>query len=510
MNQRFRVLQELGEQFERANERPRATGERFAVVGSRLHAGRKRFWAAAGAAGGTAVAAVVAAVLLLSAGTPAADAGWAAVPSTANPAAVTAAIKKCYEVGAINHGLGRPVLTEARGRSTGAITLVDGTVYMCLYDRAFSAVSTSSMGPLRAAPGPRQLSVPYGEYGGGSSAKLPKSLFEAMRHRPLSRATRLELLRFRAGDGYGYWALGQAGRDVSAVRFSFNGHQTVTATVEHGWYFAWWPWTSDPTSVTVTAGAGTSTSPMTNTWPDRLGSRPYPACRPGSNGCVFAKTEARASTPPASPVVAATQDCDAATLSSGVLPADAFTGPPVVTQDHGVYTAVINVTSRRVYGCLIGGNQKNVHAFYMQDITAFGRVRPTPAPDQISIPYTEQNGFGSGRPIGTARARNSKTDTQRQARRERLGGGYGPYTLGQAGTNVTAITFTFANGKTIAATIQHGWYFAWWPWVSSPTSITVSTKSGTTTSRLQNSDNPRTAVTPGCRPATTGCVFAQK
>ena len=75
---------------------------------------------------------------------------------------------------------------------------------------------------------------------------------------------------------------------------SFANGRSVTATVQNGWYFAWWPWTSYPDSVQVSTSAGTSTSPMTTTGRGIVERKASPACRAGTTGCVFTTTRAAA------------------------------------------------------------------------------------------------------------------------------------------------------------------------------------------------------------------------
>jgi hypothetical protein len=489
-------------------------------------------WPVLGGASVALAAVIVTAIVLLSSGTPAAYAGWAAVPTTPTPSALATAVQKCYKVGANDNqltlpapgGTTQPVLVEARGRSAAAVYVIGGQVYMCLYENGstYTTVASVSMGPVRVAPAPAQLSIPYGVYGGGGSSDPKHPLTPAQVRKLKSEPTTAIRQRVRASllDGGGYYALGQAGSDVSAVVFSFANGKTVTASVQNGWYFAWWPWTSDPTSAAVTTGTATATSPMKNTWPDGLGSRPYPACQPGSSGCVFAAKQPAApattttststtTTPTATALATATQECDAFTLTYQVMSADAFAGQPVLTEVHGISTALLNVTDGRVDACLIGGDQNSFHKFFAFHIETYGRVRVAPGPDQLSVPYAGRNGVGGGRSFGGALGRNA-TPGQREARWERMsGGGYGPYTFGQAGSDVSAVTFAFANGKTVAATVANGWYFAWWPWISAPTSVTVTTSSGTTASPVTSSNGPTVAVASGCRPDSRGCVFVK-
>jgi hypothetical protein len=108
----------------------------------------------------------------------------------------------------------------------------------------------------------------------------------------------------------------------------------------------------------------------------------------------------------------------------------------------------------------------------------------------------------------------AKTPAQREAemrvRIERMqGGGYGPYTFGQAGSDVSAVTITFASGKKVAATVENGWYFVWWPLTntSAPVRVTVTTSSGTKTSPITSSNGVNVAA--GCQPDSSSCVFVK-
>jgi hypothetical protein len=198
---------------------------------------------------------------------------------------------------------------------------------------------------------------------------------------------------------------------------------------------------------------------------------------------------------------------------------DFFTGQPVLTEARGIFTAVVSVTDGRLYECLEGGNQENVHADFNFSVHQFGKVGTPLTPDQLSVPYTFRSGIGAGRnpeesqwPRGRSPGPNatpSQVQEWRLRMRARLsGGGYGPSVLGQAGTDVSAVSFAFANGDTVTATVQNGWYFAWWPWLSAPTSVTVTTSSGTESSPVTGSGSPRQPVVPGCQSGTGGCVFA--
>jgi hypothetical protein len=515
-----RFFDELGAELEQAARRPQTSR-------------RPRLWAALGASGAAMMGGIVAAVLLLSAGAPAAYAGWSRVPTTPSPTALETTVHECYKVGSGNAQLAlpapggtmRPVLAEARGGSAAAIYVTNNQVYMCLTvnEPAFTSVASYLMGPsLRAAPGPDQLGIPYGVSGGsGSSRATHPHRLSAAQIEKLQRERRAAQ---RAGSPFGTgdnFALGQAGRNVSAVTFAFANGKTVVASIEHGWYFAWWPWPTKPTSVAVRTRDGKRTSPMGNAPHNGLGLRPYPACRPGSRNCVFgtsrpaapATTTPSANTPATTALGTATQECDSFTLTYSVMSANAFAGPPIVTVVHGSATALLNVTDGRVDLCVVGGDENNLHAFFVWQIETYGPVREAPGADHLSVPYGGDNGVGGGRVDPSVKGVPAWLRHHRMASlgypQYMRGGGYGPYALGQTGSDVSAVTFAFANGKTVAATVRNGWYFAWWPWISTPTSVTVTTSSGTTTSRLSSSNALRVAVVPGCRPGSSGCVFVK-
>lgn len=227
----------------------------------RSRAGRHRGVRTAIGAGATAlVGGVVVAIVMLSSGASVAE-GWTAVPSAPSAAAVAAATAACNWVNDRNGPpvlRGTPVLTDGRGSYTAAIYVDGHTTHICISNGQHEATGIATNGrilSIEAAPGPGQLGLPSG--GGGSAPGFPGSLGQE-------------------GDVYGL-----AGREVSAVTFEFADRGAVEATVQNGWYFAWWPGDSRPSSVRVTTSTGTSSSPMSG-----------PACVPETTGCVFAGSKA--------------------------------------------------------------------------------------------------------------------------------------------------------------------------------------------------------------------------
>jgi hypothetical protein len=53
------------------------------------------------------------------------------------------------------------------------------------------------------------------------------------------------------------------------------------------------------------------------------------------------------------------------------------------------------------------------------------------------------------------------------------------YAEGASGRGVSRITFQFANGRTVVATVENGYYFALWPWASLPTKVYITSRFGT-------------------------------
>jgi hypothetical protein len=211
-----------------------------------------------------------AAVILLGSGTPTAYAGWSPVPTTPTPAAIRAAHGACARLhpGALAAKAfdASPVLTDARGRYTALISVAGRVVSVCISSGGRRGTGMGGENFSRyAAPGPSQLGLPSGGGGGAPG--------------------------FGSSGGEEHF-LGRAGRNISGVRFVLGSGTTVEATVQNGWYFAWWPsnrrhtpsasnphlQASDPVSVQLTTNSGvTRTSPLMG----RI-------CHPGHSGCIFA------------------------------------------------------------------------------------------------------------------------------------------------------------------------------------------------------------------------------
>ncbi len=256
----LRFFEELGVELERAALRRRA-GRRAAI------------WAAIGASGAAVAAGIAVVVLLLSSGAGVAYAGWSPTPTSATPADVAPALTLCDGAARLNlqptsHQTPpaipresstrpvslKPVLTEVRDKYVAIIARANSAVYVCI-DGDHDLGREESRNSVPAAALPDRLSPGLVIRTGGHVFVNGRELH--------SLAT-------------GNHAFGRTGHGVSAVKFTFTNKPTVTATVQHGWYFAWWPWASKPTSVQVTTTAGTTTSSAD--------------CVPATTACVFSST----------------------------------------------------------------------------------------------------------------------------------------------------------------------------------------------------------------------------
>ncbi|MGC9221850.1 MAG: hypothetical protein ACP5H2_10955 [Solirubrobacteraceae bacterium] len=249
------------------------------AVAYRLRTSRGgKLWAAIGASGTALTAGIITAIVLLSSGAPAAYAGWTPVPATPRPAAVATATAACNDANGSPVLTGRPVVTDARGIYTAAIYTFGDDTWICISDgqRDDSELSMNRLVLASyAAPGPDQIGLPTGGGGSAQGFDEPSTAQSnaTLQNLPGPVARREAILR----RGLETHLAGRAGKDVSAVKFLFVNATTVDATVQNGWYFAWWPGLDNPTSVQVTTSSGTVTSQM-----------PGQQCRTGSSSCVFA------------------------------------------------------------------------------------------------------------------------------------------------------------------------------------------------------------------------------
>jgi hypothetical protein len=267
------------------NDEPRAElhaafARRLASVSpeheARIHASGRRFqtrrrnrlYVAFGSCGTGMAAALTAAAIILSAGAPVA-AGWTRVPTTPSPAAIRAATAACNwlnDRSDSNRQLalaGTPVLTDARGSYTSAIYVSAGTARICISNGHHTATGLATdprtMFLYPSVPAD-QVSRPTG--GGGFAPGFPQ---DGSRTKPNEYNS----------------AYGIAGTAVTGIVIRLADGTTVKATVQGGWYFAWWPGNSSPTAIAATTQSGDATSKV--------------SCTAGTPGCLFAQSPVFAS-----------------------------------------------------------------------------------------------------------------------------------------------------------------------------------------------------------------------
>jgi hypothetical protein len=273
---------------------------RLQAVDYRPRARRDRRLPVAGASATLLAAAAATTAVLLSSAAPEAFAGWTAVPSKPTAAALRTATVLCNALNPTGGRLtGTPVLTEARDRYTAAIYVNSATAsyQACISNGVWDGGSTGVMGgPLNAnaAPGPDQLGIPDG--GAMNGAGFPGASADYRGQLPAWWSALTGHQR-SVSRGIEQNLAGLAGHNVRSVTLVFNRGVTVNATVENGWYFAWWPGAALPDTIKVTTNAGTtSNSPMPGTarW-NTVCSQRAGAQRPSStsNCDVFATGERR-------------------------------------------------------------------------------------------------------------------------------------------------------------------------------------------------------------------------
>jgi hypothetical protein len=198
---------------------------------------------------------------------------WTALPTKPTPIQLAKATKACNWIHSWNGPAvmrGQPVLAEQRNAITAAIYVNKPTndVYICMSsgrrgDTLLTSASLHFAGFSR--PGVSQLGYPDNA-GGSLKGFTGKPLVgdELGRHvlpiRSVRRGNRI--IRMQPISAVRI-AAGLAGKNVTAISFTFSHHVTVKATIQNGWYFAWWPGHALPWHAKVaTSNGATVTSPM--------------------------------------------------------------------------------------------------------------------------------------------------------------------------------------------------------------------------------------------------------
>jgi hypothetical protein len=423
---------------------------------------------AAIAAGGVGATACVAGALLLTSAGPA-YAGWTADPSAASTASITASAAACNRTGHMSPTVwatkrvfsGQPVLTESRGIFTAAIYVTNGNIYACLTgatDDDFSSdyqITGQWYGSVGSIPEPNNLGHPYvlqqSVFQGDHSGQLPPA--------QLSLAKRRELRVRQLGGGYGKSMLGRVGSDVAAVTLIFGDGSTVSATVENGWYFAWWPWLEEPTTVRFMAASGAQTSPIVPA-ASAAKSGNSNAHNPGAGAGEGASSSAIVHTNSAT-LAYGVRRCDRE--ANGFAKHESYRWRASHQRNLFASGRVLSASSSKFVGLISVGNNKMSVCVTMR--------HPSP------------NGFGvSGTQRSPKRPRANRIDDLGLSSSGSLTG-HETFDWGRAGRDVMRVEFHFHNGSTLAARVQNGWYIAWWPGsLVRPASVRITQASGAVTS----------------------------
>ncbi len=206
-----------------------------------------------GGLGASGAAAVAGAVVLLGSSAAPAFAGWSARPTAPRPGQIAAAQQQCSKSD------GTPVLTDTRGPYTASI-YADGST--CVEGNGITISSQRDGGS--------QSSVPAGKIqlnGAGESDSDGNSL------------TMVD---------------GPIGSGVTSVAITRSDGSLIQATVQNGWYLAWWPGTEHAVTAQVASANGTSTQSFPPA-PGGPGGPPCPAGAHCSSGYGFGSAAGKGS-----------------------------------------------------------------------------------------------------------------------------------------------------------------------------------------------------------------------
>jgi hypothetical protein len=277
-----------------------------ADLGAAAHRPRRRWlrrWLVLSAGALALAAAAGVAVALLSTGTTAAFAGWTATPSAPTASALAAARTACGSVPSAD-----VLAAEARGPYTAiAFTRADKP-WQCVVKGSHVVVNLSTRYPVRAyasvLSGKVMLPVITQKTCGSAAARertldqpdadlTQDSASSFSSYAKREDALQAEIAAAASGPDTLSAAIGVAGSGVRAVTFVLADGDRIQATVEHGWYVAWWPGASKPGGATavrvaVTTSSGMHSSPLPA--PPKIDVSyqvPAKGCVPGDRCSVF-------------------------------------------------------------------------------------------------------------------------------------------------------------------------------------------------------------------------------
>lgn len=168
---------------------------------------------------------------------------------------------------------------------------------------------------------------------------------------------------------------------------------------------------------------------------------------------AFAAWTPTTTTPPASQLAKATSSCQAffkvgvhLQAKQKVVPYSTSLPPLVLTDSRGPFELLIYAGPAGEGECLWDASG------VLSIVNSNGETLPAPSVNSIGVPGV---GFDSDRGSGLT------------------------YAHGHAGARVTAVTLVLANGVHVEATIENGFYAAWWPSRTDVIATEVTTSEGT-------------------------------
>lgn len=206
-----------------------------------------------GALGLSGAAVVAGAAVLLGSSAAPAFAGWKASPTTALPGQLAAAEQNC------GTSPGTPVLSDTRGPYTASI-YADGST--CLAGNGITISSSNN---------------------GGAGSSTPAGTIK------------LNGVGQSDSDGNALTMVdGPIGAGVTGVNITRSDGSEIQATVQNGWYLAWWPGSERAVTAHVTTGAGISTQSFPSA-PNASTAPPCPAGAHCSTGYGFGSAAGKGS-----------------------------------------------------------------------------------------------------------------------------------------------------------------------------------------------------------------------
>lgn len=182
-----------------------------------------------------AVAALVVIFTLGSSPAPA-FAGWSPTPTLPRQGETAAAIARCH--------MGRPVLIDTRGPFTAAVYANPKPLKVPGLPRQ---TSSPPIPPVKRSVGACLIGPGVDTSGSASSGLAPVH----------SGQIQVTAQTVSGGNQNATVLDGRVGAGVTGVRIRLSNGRTVTATVRHGWYLAWWPGNPSAARAEITTDAGT-------------------------------------------------------------------------------------------------------------------------------------------------------------------------------------------------------------------------------------------------------------